>query len=452
MAVTRHTSNFRNRTDIITNITPKTVDNMDVRASVGHYRPAPWLPVQFTKTDSFSGTDAFVCSKGKVVALDSVGDVVPAGMLLQLQSGAGALTYTSTDVDWGVIDLTTGETVAAAASYSSIEVAQALIERGLVLEQDAVDAGATVPASTQGHADDIIGVFISPPVGFAPYDYHVWSGRPEDGDQVFTNYSKQSGVAFHTESVLGVPHLVAGSEAADAWVVATVDGLGSTAAAAGEAVGAGEYWNATNLAALTRYSLMGITASSPVVALGLDPDGDGTEYVIARETSRTPLSVDTDGVLVRARTSPDKISQEGDYYLDAEVGVLILHSDTWATGVGGTATWTFSYNYYDLAPADAHKFVHFDGPAHTGRRVTFDIQSNFVEATEGTTAERDIVGQIHRVKVQPVPLLDSVKTGFGTSTNATFQMPGSATNGYTSAITLSDETVADQIVQLKFRI
>lgn len=453
MTVKRFQSNFRERTDVIDQITPKVVVQRDISAPAGKWKPAAWLPVQFVKNNIQVGEAAHVISSGKVVALDSESRVVPAGMRLLLQGGAGALVYTATDAEWGVIDLVTGETVTGAQSYSSVEVAEALIERGLVLEQDAIDAGGTVPPTLQAHADFITDLFISPPVGFAAYDMYVWSGLPEDGDQVYTNLSYQASVQFLTEGQLQLPQLVAGAQAGEAVVVATVNGGGSATAADGEQVSPTEYWDATNLAALTRYDALGVTTASSVMALGLDPDGGapGSQYRVARNTDRTPFTCDTAGVLVRERKSPGDISREGDWYLDAELGVLILHSDTWATGVAGTATWTFTYSYYDTAPASAHRHVHFDGPALPGRRVTFDEQSNFV-MDDGTGAEEDILGRTLRVDVQGNSLLSSVKTGFGTSTNATFKMPGSATKGFTDLITLSGEVVADQVVILNVRI
>lgn len=446
MAVERFQANFRTRNDIPgDNITPQTDVQKDIRAPAGEWKPAPWLPVQFIRNDHTAGDDAFVISKGKVVAMDTQSNLVPAGLRLSMVGAGGGLTYTALDVEWMVEDLVTGEPVAAPVTYTSIQVAQGIMERGLVTVQD---SGATLPVGTQGEADDVIEVFISPPVGYAEYDFYVWHLLSDGVTQKFTNYMKQHLVQFWTEGQLKMPHLVATEVDDDDFAVATLNTAGSATAAAGEFVDAGEYWNATNLAQLTRYSLMGVTASSPVVALGL---GGAAKVVVAEITDRTPFTVDTAGVLVRKRPSPDLVTKEGDYFLDAEAGVLILHSDTWATGVAATATWTFTYSHYDEAPATAHKQLHFDGPALPGRRVTFDAQSNFVMETVGTTAEQDIVGTVLRVEKWPRGYLEYVKTGFPGATSATAQMPGSATKGFPDQITLSGETVADQLVIINFR-
>jgi hypothetical protein len=453
MAVNRFSSNFKERNDIFSSITPPIVINREISAPAGEWKPAAWLPIQFTKSNIAVGTDAFVISTGKVVSLDREGRVVPAGLREKLQGGAASLVYTQTDVDYGVVDLVTGERLTGTQSYSSVDVAEAIIERGLVPQQEVIDNSGTVPPTLQAHADIIIDLFIQAPIGIAAYDMYVWSGRPEDEDQYFTNYSKQHLVQFLTEGQLKMPHFVAGTEAADSWAVATVDGGGTETAADGDMVDAGEYWNATNLAALTRYAELGITTSSPVVAIGLDPDGDGTQYRVAKNTTRTPVGVDTDGVLVRERSDPSLINQEGDWWLDDELGVLFLHSSTWATGVADTATWVFSYNYYDTAATTGHRYTHFDGPASPTIRVTFDSESNFVAAVEGTTAERDIIGRV--LEIQRFPkgeMLAAVKTGFPGLSSSTSKMPGSATAGYPDYITLSPEVVADQIVIVHFRI
>lgn len=455
MTVKRTNANFRLRNDVLDQITPKNVVQPDIRAPHGPWRPAAWLPVVFTKTNIQVGEDAFVCSSGKVVAMDTESYLVPAGQKLLLKAGAGALVYTARDVEWGVTDLVTGAEVAAPVSYTSIEVAEALIERGLVLEQDAVDAGGTVPPTLQAHADVIIDIFISPPVGYAGYDFYVWSGLPEEGNQHYTNYSKQHAVQFLTEGQLQLPHIVPDETSADAFAVATLDGAGTTVAVDGDMVSPTEYWDATNLAAITRYAPF-LTAASPVVGLGLDPGGGGTQFRIATPTDRTPFTVDTAGVLVRHRKTPDLVQKEGDWYLDAELGVLILHSDTWATGVAATATWTFSYSYYGALPALSaanHRLVHFEGPALPGRRVTYDSQSNWIAADEGVTPEVDILGRLLKVKRSPAPLLSSVKTAWNfANAGATFQMPGSATKGFPDWITLSEEVVSDQTVILNARI
>lgn len=456
MPVTRFNSNFRLRSDVLDQITPKNLVQRDISAPNGKWKPAAWLPVQFTKDNIQAGSNAFVISSGKVVAMDTESRIIPAGLIRTWSpavtaglAAATILTYTATDADWGVIDLVTGAAVTGAVSYTGLDVAEALVERGLVLEQDVLDASGAVPPTTDAHVGVVTGLFISPPVGVAAYDMYVWSGLPEDGDQVYTNLSYQHAVQFLTEGQFQLPQLTAASAATDA---VTPSAEVTAVAADGDMVGATEYWDATNLAALTRYA-GSVTAASSVVAYGLDPAGTGDQFRVAKNTDRTPLTCDTAGVLVRERPSIDLISVEGDWYLDDALGVLFLHSDTWATGVADVATWTFSYNYYDTLAATAHRHVHFDDVARPGRRVCFDAQSNFREAVEGTDPEFEILGQVLRVDTQPALLLSSVKTAWNFSNApSTFQMPGSATKGFTDLITLSEELVADKVVILNVRI
>lgn len=454
MAVNRTQTQFRRRDDALGSITPKVILNEDVRAPKGPpggWKAAPWLPVQFERQTDIGGKDAFVISSGKVVALDAQSNVVPAGQRILLAAGASALVYTSLDVDYGVEDLVTGLPVAAPVTYSTQQVAAGLIERGLVRSADVLAAGGTLPVASNAHGVFVVEIFISAPVGFAGYDYYVYSGTPEGGDMRFTNYSKQPRVAFYTESEVHVPHLV-GNTGTDAFAVATLNGAGTAVYAAGERVMPTEFWNAANVSQITRYQDMGLTSASPVVALGLDPLGTGVQVSIARNTDRTPFTVDTAGVLLRERSAPNLISREGDWFLDADLGVLFVHSDTWATGVAATATWTFSMSFYGSGGATAHKMAHFLGHAKPGARVTFDSHSNFVPAVEGTTAERNILGRVLWVEVQPGGLLSSVKTGFPGSTSATGKLAGSATKGFTDKITLSPERVADQLVALNIKV
>lgn len=455
MAVNRHVTKFNLREDILDSITPSNTVQDEVRAPAGEWKPAAWLPIQFTKTNASAGTDAFVVSSGKVVALDTEGRVVPAGLRTALGGnsatsvfGSTVLTYTATDVTWGVIDLTTGERVTAAATYTGEEVCDALIERGLVREDDVIAAGGTVPVTNDAHCNVVIDLFISHPIGVAAYDYHVWSGRPEDGDQWFTNYSKQHLVQFLTELQMKMPHRVAGAETSDTFDADALNTAGSTAYAAGSAIVGGEYWNATNFSQLARYSAA--SATTPAVALGLDSSN------VAKNTDRTPVTCDRAGVLVRERFSVLDLAVEGDWYLDYEVGVLFLHEDTWTTLVAlGTANTNFLYNYYvDTGLASAHRHTHFDGPCRPGDFVVTDAQSNFTVASSTQLAAiGQVIGRVLEIQSEPRALLKEVKTAWSLSgMAATSQMPGSATKGFTDLITLSNETVADQIVIVNVRV
>lgn len=453
MPINRHETNFNLREDIFDSITPNVTVQEQIRAPAGEWKPAAWLPVQYTSTNVSAGTDAFVISSGKVVAFDTEGRVVPAGLRTQLGGNAlvgsfagTVLTYTQTDVNYGVVDLTTGARLTAAISYTGELLADALIERGLVREADA--SAATIPVAADADVAVVIDLFISRPVGIAAYDVYVWAGLPEDGDQFFTNYNKQHLIMFLTELQMRVPHRVAGATTTDGFDAATLDGSGSTAFAAGSAIAAGEYWSATNFALLARYSAL--TAATTASAIGL------ANADVAKNTDRTPVTCDRTGVLVRERLAIADIAQEGDWYLDNEVGVMFIHTDTWATLVAlGAVTTNFEYDFYtDTGVAAAHKHIHFDGPTRPGDFVVSDSESNFTVASAAQiAASGEILGRVLEIQAEPVPLLNEVKTAWSLAgMSAASQMPGSATKGFTDLITLSGETVADQIVVLNVRV
>lgn len=452
MAQNRYSAQFRLREDILDSITPENMVQDDVQRPSGPWRVAAWLPVQFSKSNTAAGTDKFVISAYKPVAFSTEGFIVPAGLRTALggNSSTGVfagdvLTYTSDDVG-EVLDLTTGELVTAAVAYSGEDVCDALIARGLVLEVDAVAAGATVPVAADGDVNKVIDLFVSEPVGFVLQDVYVWSGRPEDGDQTFLNYSMQDRIMFYTAGQLRVPQRVAGNTTSDSFTVSTLDGSGSTAYAAGSAIAAGEYWSATNFVQLTRYSALESTV--PVVALGL------AHAPVAKITARTPFTCNRTGVLTRERSSVSAISIEGDFYLDAAVGVLFLHEDTWATLVAlGAVSTTFSYDYYtDTGLADGQRFPHFDGPCRPGDFVTIDAQSNFVKASAAVVSSGLSLGRVLQIRTEPHTGMDLVKSAWTQSGfSKTSKMPGSATAGFSDLITLTDETVADKVVIINFK-
>lgn len=451
MAVNRFTANFKLRDDLIDSITPQAMINSEISASVGSYKPAAWLPIQFTKSDRDQGTDAYVISAFKPVSLDRDARIVPAGMKTALGGNSATsvfagtvLTYTTQDRDYGVIDLVTGVPVTGAVSYTGGAVAKALIERGLVREGDTT---ATIPAVADADVNKIIDAFISDPVGLVITDVLVWSGLPEDGDQVFTNYSKQAGVAFWTHATLQIPHRVAGAVTAEGFDAFTLNAGGSTTAVAGDFIDAGEYWDITNIRVMNRYSALSSTA--PVVAIGL------AHAPVAKNTDRTPVASDRSGVLVREKSSVAGIAKEGDWYLDADVGVLFLHTDTWATLVAlGSATTNVSYSYYtDTGLATGQRYIHFDGPCRPGDWVYYDAQSNLTVASPTIVSAGLAIGRVHKIVTEPRDLLQHVKTGWNLAgAGKAFKVPGSATKGFSDLITLTDEVVADQLVHVKFEV
>lgn len=426
MAVKRFEGSFRIRDNVFDQITPNCKYTSDwIITQGGEYRPCAWLPIIWTDTAS---QDCFVISSGKVLAMttEEGGRLCPAGLRSKLQSAN--LVYAQVDVDNGVIDLTTGLALTATHSYTPTQVAQALVERGLVLETD-------ISAVT---AAEVIPEFISTPVGICEYDVYVWAG---DDESVLhnVNYRKQALISFMTQVQMIVPHMVSSNEDADDFVIATLDTGGSASGGAGQFPAAGEYWNATNLHLVNRYADL-IAASDNVVALGL------AHQPVARNTDRTPVTSDTAGVLVRERSGPDVLTKEGDWYLDADVGVLFLHGDTWDTQVAAVATVTFTYDYYDTATAAGERYIHLDGRAYPGDKVTYDADSNLVVADLATVTFYNTLGTIHSFVVEPKGLLERVRTAWNLSNAVkTMQMPGTATKGFSDLITLTDETVADRL-------
>lgn len=435
MAAQRYVTNWNQRTDLMDQITPNVEYVSDHKIIPGgEFKPAAWLPVVWVDAQ---GQDAFVISKGKVVALDTEGRVVPAGLRTKLQSG---LSYTATDVAYGVTDLTTGEVVGAAVTYTGLQVAQALVARGLVLEQNfsgAPDEPTTIPA------------FISMPIGISNCDVYVWAG--EEGETTFTNYRKQHLITFMTQCNLVVPQMTA-----DLVTGGSFDATSLTTtvfnAATEPFIDAGDLWDITNLLLVARYANV-LDADSPVVALGL-----GTEQSIARITDRTPLTCDVTSVdvLLRERTSPDLITREGDFFLDAEVGVLFIHDDTWAAlTTAAEADVDFSYYVYpdsSATTATSERYVYFVGEVVPGDCVGVDADSNLTVVPLSTTIDtlddvRSVIGRVTGVLTEPAGLLDKVKTAWNfNGADSKIQMPGTATKGFSDRITFMDEVVADKLI------
>lgn len=445
MSQNRYSANFNIRSDVFDNITPQNIRQRDISAPAGPvsaWRPAAWLPVQWTATNSSAGTDAFVISGRKVVALDSEGRVVPAGLRGALAAATVSdtvLTYTSTDADWGVLDLVTGARVTGAVSYTSKEVCEALVQRGLV---DVAGLTAFPDAVQNGEAAEVIERFISLPVGICAYDVHVWSGRAEEGDQYFHNYSKQHAVQFLTEAELVVPHRVAGSAPTEAFDFAAL-GTGTLYDASTNLFpAAGELWEDSELANLGRYA---VGATSAIHAIKLANDK------IAKNTTATPITCTDATVLVTEVTSAAAVTAGGEFYVDYDAGLIFFHNSVQPAGAV-----TFGYSYYVSEASDAaHRMVHFDGIARPGARLGVDAASNLCvsNATGDVLSGAVDLGYVLFTQSQPVGNLDKVKTAFNLSgMPASGKMPGSATAGLSDMLTLSPELVADQVVVCLFRV
>lgn len=444
---TRTTTKFRVRNDVWDSITPPPWVQDNIAVPQGDWKPAPYLPVLWTQSNRDAGEDGFVLSVGKPVALDRQGYLVPAGLRGKWNKTTATvvLTYTSTDYDYGVIDLVTGSAYATdgTTTYTALEVAEALIERGLVPE----DVIAANPPTSDAHVTAIIEAFISLPVGVASMNYYKWAGRPEDLDQTNTNYSKQNSVVYVTETQMKMPWRVASSTSSDAFDVSAIT-TKTAASADGDFPQPGEVWEIGGLEDLSRYSLDG----EEIVAFTL------ANKPVAKNTSRTPISCDVSGVLLKEKTALTSVKKAGDWFLDGEVGLLFIHADTWATLLSDDSDPTFSYWYYDDAGtgSDSEQWIYFDGEATPGALVSIDEMSNFVvKGTAGDILDSTdpALGRVMWFWSEPRQLLDKVKTAFSLSymTKAA-KMPGSATSGYSDMITLADEEVADRIISVNIRV
>jgi hypothetical protein len=456
MAINRLSNRFRVREDLTDSITPNVFVQDNVAVPHGEWKPAEWLPIVFTKTNTQAGEDAFVISSGKVVALDSENRVVPAGLRAALvdtfASATIVLTYDSDDFDYQVTDLVTGSAVAssAGATYTAAQIATALLDRGLVPASAMVTSGGT-HVTADADVQEVIEYFISEPVGVTVMDVFVFAGRPEDGNQRFTNYNKQHLIQFVTEIQMKVPHRTLGSDTtsfnAGTIVTKTVQ------ANDGRLPAPGEVWEETALDDVKRWAAA--VDGKSVVALQLDND------FIAKNTTRTAISCDTSGILTTEKTAIGLIRQAGDFYVDTRTGTIFIHEDAWDTQVTGSVTFVITYYYYAVAGAGgaaSDRFVFFDGVARPGAFVSYDLHSNFVEMGSaqdalGTSNTRSI-GRLLNVDVEPKDLLDKVKTAWNlTGLSAVSQMPGTATGGYSDLITLAtSEEVADQIAIINLKV
>lgn len=435
MAIDRFTASFKHRTNVLDNITPNYFHNSNHLVNPAlDLKPAAWLPVQWTTNVD---QDAFVISSGKVVALDAEGRMVPAGIGTKMI--ASGIAYTATDVTHLVTDITTGEKVAGAVSYTAAQVAFAILSRGLVDEEE---AGAQTAAA-------VIPLFIKGPIGVAAYDIYVWAGD-DAAHLTHHNYQKQHAVQFFTQAELIAPVL---SPTADttAFDVSVLTGTAFNATTNPFPVD-GEIWEAAEISQVIRYA-GSLTSASPVIALGLDGG------LVAANTSRTPLTCDVATVLLRQVASADRVRKAGDYFLDADVAVLFLHSSTYAALVTANTDPTMSYYTYAVAAgaASGEKFLHIlasatYGTIRPGDYLTVDADSN-LEVFTPTTAAHILAtcGRVLQIIDEPRNLMDAVKTAWSDSNSvAADQMPGTATAGYSDMITLTGERVANKLAVVWF--
>lgn len=445
-------TNFYTRPEFTESLIPEVLFNESVLNPVGPteaWRPANWLPVQWIATNRDAGSDAFVHMKGKPVCITRDQYLAPAGLrgAFDETTATVVLTYTADDYAWGVIDLTTGARYATngTTTYTALDVAKALVERGLVPE----DTVSNNPPSSNADVTAIVKAFFSLPIGFAAYSWYVWSGKAEDGDQFYTNYSKQSGVQFFTQWVLKVPVRVASDTDADSFDVSAIT-VTTAPSAVGDFPQPGEVWNAAALSALSRYTGLSTTAKVTGLALASKP--------VARNTDRTPIVCDITGVLKAEKDSILKVKKEGDWFCDLSVGMLFISSDTYATLVTDNTDPTVSYFYYDDSAAGdiTDKFVYFDGVLRPGDLISCDNKSNYVpkgSAADILASTDPALGRVLYALKEPFAEMETKVSGWkGPNFDAASKMPGTATKGYSDMITLAGDTVADTLAILMIRM
>ena len=478
MTIKRFSSTFKTRNDVMDNITPNNVVQPHIAVPAGEWKPARYLPVQWTGEAS---KDAFVISSGKVVCLDTTGRVADmtiiaaARALAAAAAGAGnalawlstgalnatgtgtaanpLITYDSTDVQYGVWSIATME-AAAAGSVSIDEAAQGLLDLGLVvLGRDLGATPFTINSSSSKlmqHASAtslevvenallVLEAFFSAPVGVAAYDVFVWAGDTPD-ELVFTNYQKQHLIQFLTEVQMKVPVI-----AEDSGTASSVNSGAAYSSGSIFAQAAGVKLTNANLVATARYSDLGANVQGMV----LNAAG------ISRNTDRTPFS---SAVLVKEKSSPALLKAAGDFYLDAEVGIVLMW-DSHADWSSGAITSLASVSFFaKVGASQQYRHIHAVGPLRPGMKLSFDAQSNFCKMGSAQDAHADgtsntqHIGTVMEIIREPKGLLDRVETAFkGSSFSASAKMPGTATKGFSDMITLSEEVVADELATLIVR-
>ena len=428
MAISRFQSRFKTRTDLMDNITPNNVVQMNASVPHGEWKPAAWLPTVWQNEKS---KDYFTISSGKIVSLDASGRVVPSGILRRCLAATAItdviLTYDDSDKDARVIDIETGDFVTGPKTVTLEEFAAAIVANGwLPQNTDLDDADAGIKL---GLHKDAAEAFISAPVGIAAYDVYVWAGD-DPANLHFTNYQKQHLIQFFTDIQMKVAHVC-------------------ESAATAVASGGLTLVNGAALAAMPRYAGLDMTN---VVAYDLELGR------LATSTSRTPLTFAQGSW--RERSDISLLAKAGDWYLDADAGILLFWEDGGNAAPVDSAAAPLAGNInvfeYSDAASEQEQMTMMVGDCRPGDFVSFDEMSNFVVASATDLSEHRVVGRLLALYKEPRGLLERVRTGFaGSEFDATAKMPGSATKGFSDLITLSSyhgESVADEIAVINVKI
>lgn len=466
MAINRFSGSFKTRDDVFDNITPNNMVQPKVSHPAGEWKPAAWLPVQWKGEAS---KDYFVISSGKVVSLDASGRVVPAGLRKKSVAADAIFTYTADDVKAKTEDIRTGEPLLSNATMLvTLEAfCTAVLERGWV-DETALSLGHVAFNSGNTASDDnsdaqaIIQAFISHPVGIAAYDVYSWAGDTPDSLK-FMNYQKQHLIQFITEAQMKMPQLANGTQVSGITVPSTAyvpatHGLfpaGATALTL----------TLSDLRALERYDrasdeVLFCPAGKDIEAIYLGVKNLVPEVaaltVANQATTLTVSGTNIEGAVVNAKSRIQDIGALGDYFFDAAVGILVVHSnfDASASNSAGDTIAPWQYN---SATSEAHQHIYFVGACQPGDHITYDVESNFTKLTvSASTLPADILGRVLEIQQFPKSLMERVTTAWqGSSFDASMRMPGSATQGLPDNLTLAgqnDEVVGNRMVIANIRI
>jgi hypothetical protein len=423
MAISRFQSRFKTRTDLMDNITPNNVVQMNASVPHGEWKPANWLPTVWQNEKS---KDYFTISSGKVVSLDASGRVVPSGLLRRCLEATDPandviLTYSDSDKDARVIDITTGEFVTGPSTVTLQAFIAAAISNGWLPQDTAVVDLADHQAAAQA--------FISAPVGIAAYDVYVWAGD-DPANLHFTNYQKQHLIQFFTDIQMKVAHVCESA--------ATAVASGGLALLSGATLGAMPRYVGLDMANVVGYDL----------GLGR----------LATPTSRTPVTFAQGSW--RERSDISLLARAGDFFLDADAGIILFFeaggNQTPDDSAGAGLAGDISVFEYSTAASAQEQMTMMVGDCRPGDFVSFDEMSNFKVAEAADHTSQLVVGRLLALYKEPRGLLERVRTGFaGDDFDATAKMPGSATGGFSDLITLSahhGESVADEIAVINVKI
>ncbi len=357
----------------------------------GEFKPAAWLPVQFY--DKYY-EDWITCTPGKIVSFDPQGRMVPAQYML----GSSTVTYTSNDVNAGVIDVRNGNACTSGTVSASPITLNGLSWMGTDL-----------------------GWVIRPPAGVAPYAWLQWAGdgsADDNGNNPIAfrqhNYNRQSRASLLCDYLLELPLVPASQSAANI----TRDSYSS------------------NVQTFNALSNLPVAANTVV---------------------RTPI-VFADGTLSDSSTrfvnqvvTAAEVTSAGDWYIDLVTGVVSVYA---AAELAAGNIYTCAYYHYASAPATVSVFASVVGNPLAGDFLKSDSNSNWTVATSKVYGSSNgnnfdtfsyIMGQVVEVQTQPQDYLDRVRTAWaslGTDAAGSLpgtagqmdQMPGSATGGVSDKV------------------